>query len=139
MKNYKFTIDGTQYEADILSVEGNIARININGTPYEVFIQKEVKAEKTPILIRSEAKEPARQIEKKSGGPRVEIRSPLPGVIIKIFVKPGEAVQKKQKLFILEAMKMENEIRSERDGTITAIKTTIGQSVLQEEIIMEMD
>ena len=139
MKNYKFTINGTQYEADILSLEGNIARIEINGTPYEVIINKEVKAVKTPTIVRSTFKEAPKNIEKKSGGPKTEIKSPLPGVIVSVAVKAGDVVTKNQKLFSLEAMKMENEIKAERDGTIISVKISVGQSVLQEEVIMEMD
>lgn len=139
MKNYKFTINGTQYESEIFSLEGNIAKIEINGTPYEVIIHKEVKAVKTPTIIRSAVKEAPKNIEKKSGGAKTEIKSPLPGIIVSIAVKPGDIVTKNQKLFSLEAMKMENEIKAERDGTIISVKISVGQSVLQEEVIMEMD
>jgi biotin carboxyl carrier protein len=53
--------------------------------------------------------------------------------------KPGEYVSKNQRLASLEAMKMENEIKAERDGVIAGIRVTEGQSVLQDEVIMEMD
>lgn len=53
--------------------------------------------------------------------------------------KPGEYVSKNQRLFSLEAMKMENEIKAERDGVIAGIRVTEGQSVLQDEVIMEMN
>ena len=118
MKNYKFTIHGTQYEVDILSIESNIAQIEVNGTPYTVEIQREVKQIKTPTIVRSAIKDPHQEIEKKTGGPKTEIKSPLPGVILIIHVKPGDIVKKNQKLFILEAMKMENEIKADRDGII---------------------
>jgi biotin carboxyl carrier protein len=104
-----------------------------------VEIEREVKANKTPIVVRSSIKEPQKEIEKKSGGPKTEIKSPLPGIIVKFFVKTGEYVTKNQKLFSLEAMKMENEIKAERDGVIAGIRVTEGQSVLQDEVIMEMN
>jgi biotin carboxyl carrier protein len=139
MKNYKFTISGTQYEVDILSIEGNIAKIEVNGTPYLVEIQREIKHAKTPTIVRSAIKDPHKGIEKKSGGAKTVIKSPLPGIIISIFVKAGDEVKKNQKLFSLEAMKMENEIKAERDGKVASISVSPGQTVLQEEIIMEMD
>ncbi len=80
-----------------------------------------------------------KDIERKTGGAKTEIKSPLPGVIVKIFVSKGEEVKKNQKLFSLEAMKMENEIKAERDGIIESIKAIAGQSVLQEEVVMEMN
>jgi hypothetical protein len=52
MKKFKFTINGNQYETEILNVEGNIAEIEINGTQYKVEVDKEIKPVKTPKLVR---------------------------------------------------------------------------------------
>jgi len=139
MKKYSFSIKGVNYDVDIQSVEGNQVRLEVNGKPYDVEIHREVKQVKTPVIVRSPIKEVSKDIEKKTGGAKTEIKSPLPGVIVKIFVSKGEEVSKNQKLFSLEAMKMENEIKAERDGIIESIKATEGQSVLQEEVVMEMN
>jgi len=139
MKKFKFTINGTGYEVEVVSLEGDIARIEVNGKSYKVEIEKEQKKTKTPVIVRSPLKEPEKDIEKRTGGPRTEVRSPLPGIITGIFVSPGDEVRKGQKLFSLEAMKMENEINAERDGVIATIKAGKGQTVLQEEVIIEMN
>jgi biotin carboxyl carrier protein len=138
MKNYKFTISGNTYEVDIIDVEGDIAKIEVNGTPYMVEIHQQVKSAKTPTLVRSVMKEPQKDIEKRSDGPMSVVKSPLPGIIIGISVKPGDAVKKGQKLLVMEAMKMENEIKSEKDGVISSVKVSQGQSVLQDEVLIEM-
>ena len=139
MKNFKFSIAGKKYDVSVLSLNGNTARIKVNNEDYIVEIERNIKPEKTPIVVRSTIKEPEKEIERKSGGPKTEIKSPLPGIIVKIFVKPGEFVEKNQRLFSLEAMKMENEIKAERAGVIAGIRIAEGQSVLQDEVIMEMD
>lgn len=139
MKNFKFLIKGKKYDVNVISLDGNVAKLKVNDEDYVVEIEREVKKTKTPIVVRSSAKEPQKEIEKKSGGPKTEIKSPLPGIIVKIFVKPGEYVSKNQRLFNLEAMKMENEIKAERDGVIAGVRVTEGQSVLQDEVIMEMN
>jgi biotin carboxyl carrier protein len=139
MKNFKFAIDGKEYDVEVLSLAGTIAKLKVNGIDYNVEIQKETKVNKTPIVVRSPIREPQKDIEKKTGGPKTEVKSPLPGIIVKIFVSVGESVQKNQRLFSLEAMKMENEIKAERDGIIAGIKVIPGQSALQDEIILEMD
>lgn len=139
MKNYKFAINGSEYKVEIVSFEGDKAKIEVNGVPYSVDILREVKQVKTPVIIHPPVREPQKEIERKSGGARTEVKTPLPGVIIKIFVKAGEEVKKNQKLFTLEAMKMENEIKAERDGIIAEIRVAEGQSVLQEEVVMEMN
>jgi glutaconyl-CoA/methylmalonyl-CoA decarboxylase subunit gamma len=139
MKKYSFSINDVNYEVDIQSVDGNQARIEVNGKTYNVEIHREVKQLKTPVIVRSPVKELSKEIEKKTGGAKTEIKSPLPGIIVKIFVSKGEEVKKNQKLFSLEAMKMENEIKAERDGVIENIKALAGQSVLQDEVVMEMN
>jgi biotin carboxyl carrier protein len=139
MKNFKFAIDGKDYDVEVLSLDGNIARLKVNGTGYNVEIKRDIRSDKTPIVVRSSAKEPQKDIEKKTGGAKTNVKSPLPGIIVSIFVSVGETVSKNQRLFSLEAMKMENEIKAERDGIITSIKVIPGQSVLQDEIIIEMD
>jgi biotin carboxyl carrier protein len=139
MKKYSFSIKGVNYDVDIQSVEGNQVRLEVNGKSYDVEIHREVKQVKTPVIVRSPLKEVPKDIVKKTGGAKTEIKSPLPGVIVKIFVSKGEEVKKNQKLFSLEAMKMENEIKAERDGVIESIKAAAGQSVLQEEVVMEMN
>jgi len=139
MKKFSFSINSVNYDVDILSVEGNYARLDVNGKSYNVEIHREEKMVKTPVIVRSPVKEVSKEIEKRTGGAKTEIKSPLPGIIVKIFVAKGDEVKKNQKLFSLEAMKMENEIKAERDGIIETIRATPGQSILQDEVVMEMN
>ncbi len=139
MKNYKFTISGNTYEVEILEVEGNMAKLEVNGTPYLVEIHKEIKPVKTPKLVRPVLKEPQKGIDKKEGGPKTGIKAPLPGVIMQVNVKPGDKVTKGQVLLMMEAMKMENEIKADNDGEIITVKVNPGQSVLQDEVLIEMN
>ena len=67
----------------------------------------------------------------KPAGPGTKVESPLPGVIIEVSVKEGQAVKMGQKVAGLEAMKMENEIAATADGTVTAIHVAKGDSVLE--------
>ena len=59
------------------------------------------------------------------------VKSPLPGVILDIKVNVGDTVKKGQTIIILEAMKMENNINADKDGKITAINVSKGESVLE--------
>jgi biotin carboxyl carrier protein len=58
-----------------------------------------------------------------------EVKAPMPGKILKMLVKPGDAVTKNQSLFILEAMKMENDVKAPRDGEVEAVLKNIGDLV----------
>jgi biotin carboxyl carrier protein len=139
MKNYKFTISGNTYEVEIIDIEGDLAKLEVNGTPYMVEIHKEVRSVKTPTLVRPVLREPRKDIDKKEGGPKMEIKAPLPGIIMQVMVRPGDKVLKGQTLMIMEAMKMENEIKAENDGEVISIRVNPGQSVLQDEVLIEIN
>lgn len=137
MKSYKFKIRGHEYDVDILKAEGNHFEIEVNGTKYQVELDREVKSSKTPTLVRQQV-QTHKQIKKKDGGGITKIKSPLPGNILSIAVKEGETVKKGQKLLIYEAMKMENEVLAEKDGTIASIKVNVGDAVLQDDLLIEI-
>lgn len=138
MKEYKLKINGNNYNVVIHEFEGSSAKLEVNGSEFNVEIDRPV-AESAPKVKISKpaATEPAPQqttVAKPSAAPvagGTKIISPLPGIIVDILVKPGDAVKKGQKLMILEAMKMENMIESSADGTIGNISVNKGDSVLE--------
>ena len=67
------------------------------------------------------------------------MRSPLPGTVVDIKVAVGQAVKKGQTLVVLEAMKMENNLDSERDGKVTAVKVNKGDSVMEGTILITIE
>lgn len=138
MKTYKFRINGNEYNVDINSVEGNIADVTVNGASYQVEmenapapVQKPVQAPATATAApTATATAPAPKPAALAGAGK-PVTSPLPGVIIEVSVKEGQAVKAGQKVAVLEAMKMENEIQAPADGTVTAILVNKGDSVLE--------
>ncbi len=139
MKNYKFTINGNQYEVEVKSFEENIAEIEVNGTSYTVELQKEIKAPKTPKLVRAKVSPSNESKPLTRSGTLSTIKAPLPGSILQVFVKEGDAVEKESKLMILEAMKMENTILSEKSGLVKSVKVTPGSTVLQGDVLVEIE
>ena len=135
MKEYKYKINGNVYKVTIGDIEDNIAHVEVNGTPYNVEMEKApkvvVKAVARPVTTAPAAPtapvvKPAAASSGKSG-----VKSPLPGVILDIKVNVGDTVKKGQVVIILEAMKMENNINADKDGKITAINVSKGESVLE--------
>lgn len=61
------------------------------------------------------------------------VKAPLPGSIVKVVVKEGDSVKRGDTLLTMESMKMENEIKAEFDGVVTAIKVAAGQNVMQDD------
>ena len=135
MSNYKFKISGKEYNVTIGEIENKIAKVNVNGTDYEVELENQPVAAPaaTPVAAApaAQAAPAAAAPEAKPAGPGVKVTSPLPGVIIEVSVKEGQAVKAGQKVAVIEAMKMENEIAATQDGTVTAIHVAKGDSVLE--------
>ncbi len=139
MKNYNFTINGNAYHVDLKGIEDNIAHIEVNGTRYDVEIERQIKQTKTPRLVRPVSKEPPRpQIDRLEKGSATPVTAPLPGNILTIFVKPGDIIEKNQKVLTMEAMKMENTVLAEKDGVVESVKVAPGQSVLQGDTLIEI-
>ena len=135
MKEYKYKINGNLYKVTIGDIEDNIAHVEVNGTHYKVEMEKKPKAAVKPVVVRpmpnapaapTQVVKPAAPASGKSG-----VKSPLPGVILDIKVNVGDAVKKGQTIIILEAMKMENNIKADKDGKITAINVNKGDSGLE--------
>ena len=135
MKTYKFKINGKEYEVAINNVEGKNASVTVNGAEYQVELENVPAAAPVaaPVAAAPAAAAPApvaAPAAKPAGAGKV-VASPLPGVIIEVSVKEGQTVKAGQKVAVIEAMKMENEIAAECDGTITAIHVAKGDSVLE--------
>lgn len=143
MKNFKFTINGNVYDAEINSIEDNIAEVSINGVTYSVEIDRKIQTVKTPKLVRTIAvpstdSHPSMTKTASPSAPKGtgNIKSPLPGVILDIFVREGDSVKIGQKLLMLEAMKMENNINADKEGHVSSIKVSKGDSVMEGDILI---
>lgn len=138
MKQYNIKINGNSYDITVESVSGNNAKLNVNGTGYDVeFTEtgKETQPVQRPTVRETPVVEKpvAKTTQEVTGGKSV--KSPLPGVIVSILVTPGDIVKAGQVVAVIEAMKMENEILSEYDGTVTAVNVKTGVSVLEGDTI----
>ena len=145
MKTYKFKIGNNPYTVEIASMEGGVAKVNVNGIDYEVEI------EDAPVSAAAPAPAPASAASASASpaaapapaaaapaGPAKKVCSPLPGVILSVNVAVGDKVKAGDKVAVLEAMKMENDIEAESDGTITAIHVQKGDSVLEGAAIVSL-
>ena len=144
MKQYKDKINGAQYDVTIDSIAGNIAKVEVNGIPFEVEMQgSSLVEEALPVQVADEASvtaTPAQAAPKAetpapaaAAGPGTgaPVKAPLPGVVTKVPVTVGQTVKKGETVLVLEAMKMENNITAEADGTITGICVAAGDSVME--------
>lgn len=149
MGKYNFRINGHDYQVDVNSVEGGIADVTVNGTDYKVELADAVPAPAQQAVrpapqtvstgapaVTPQATAPTPQAAQTATasapqGKGEVVTAPLPGVILDIKVKVGDAVKAGQTVAVLEAMKMENEIESTASGTVTAVNAGKGDSVLE--------
>ncbi len=142
MNKYQYRVQGVDYEVEIEEVEGNIAKVNVNGIPFEIEMQQPISAAKHPTIVKPKVAAPAAPVV--SAAPSATtpkaaavtakgntLQAPLPGTITNILVKEGENVIAGQVVVILEAMKMQNNIEAEQSGTITAIHVNNGDTVME--------
>ena len=130
MKEYKFKINGKDYAVTIGEAEGKMLSVNVNGADYQVELENApVAAPAAPAQAVAPAAAAAPAAPAAPAGAGEKVNSPLPGVIVEVCVKEGQAVKAGQKVAVLEAMKMENEIPAPKDGTVTAIHVHKGDSL----------
>lgn len=144
MKEFKFTIDGKEYSAAVNELEDNFAEVTLNGKTYKVELEKTpaTTAVRRPTVSKAPVAAPAasatasapKAADIPAGG--YKVTSPLPGSIMKILVSEGQDVKKGDTLLTLESMKMENAIMADRDGKVTKVAVTVGQSVMQEDLLV---
>ena len=131
MKEYKFKIGGKEYNVTVNPKEGKLFDVTVNGATYEVESENAPVAAPAPqpAAAPAQAAPAAAAPAAKPAGAGEKVASPRPGVIIEISVKEGQQVKAGQKVAILEAMKMENEIPAPKDGTITDIHVHKGDTL----------
>ena len=149
MKQYNFNINGNEYSVTINSVEGNVADVTVVasykvqlGGGQTISVQsaaapaQPAAATPAPAQAAAPAPQPQAAPAPQTAAPAATgagkpVTSPLPGVIVEISVKVGDAVKAGQQVAVLEAMKMENAIEADHAGTVTAIHVNKGDSVLE--------
>ena len=140
MPTYQVTIDGNEYTVSVPNPHERPVRAIVNGKTIEVTIENNTtkavaisststsstdNIEREPVVHR----QPSLAISPKTVGSTSDVNSPLPGTIVSISVAEGDQVAPGQELCVLEAMKMNNPIRSTVSGTVTKIYITVGQQV----------
>lgn len=145
MKEFTFKINGAEYKCAVEEIEAGKTNVTVNGKVYTVETETpkvEAPAPKpapapapkpaaAPAAPKAEAPKPAAPA---AGG--VQVKSPLPGSVIKVLVSEGQTVKRGDTLLTLESMKMENAIMAETDGTVKQIAVTPGQNVMQDDLLI---
>ena len=141
MNKFEYKVQGVDYEVEIEEMEGNIAKVSVNGIPFEVELKQPInpaKAITRPKVVAPApaAAAPVAPVARPAApaapaGAGSPVKAPLPGTISSINVKVGDKVNVGDTVVVLEAMKMQNNIEAENSGTVPSILVNQGDSVME--------
>lgn len=144
MRTYSYNVNGAQYDVTIESIQGQVAKVNVNGVAFDVeMLGAPITEGDLPAAAPAAAPAtttaapaaapatPAAAPAKGAAGAGTPVKAPLPGVVTKVLVANGQAVKKGDTVVVLEAMKMENNITAECDGTVSGVCCAAGDSVME--------
>ncbi len=121
------TIKDKPFTCEIVKLKQNVCCVQVNGNTYSFSIESEQSYERE------------KQLSKTIASGSCKVMAPLPGTICEVFVQKNQKVKKGEALFLLEAMKMQNEIVSPSDGVISSILTKESESVLKDQVLLEIE
>ncbi len=144
MKEFTFKINGAEYKCAVEEIEAGKTNVTVNGKVYTVETEAPAAPAPKPVAkpaaapAAPKAEAPKAEAPKPAAAPAggVQVKSPLPGSVIKVLVSEGQAVKKGDTLLTLESMKMENAIMAEQDGTVKQIAVSAGQNVMQDDLLI---
>jgi biotin carboxyl carrier protein len=124
---YSLLIGGRSYEIDLLEVEEALM-VLVDGQPFRVEIQEERERRLRAAAGKGEVK----------AGKRV-VTAPMPGKVVRLLVRPGDAVQPGDGIIVVEAMKMENELKAPAAGTVKEIRVEEGRPVSGGDVLVVIE
>jgi biotin carboxyl carrier protein len=144
---YKVSLDGQPIDADVILAAPNAVSVILNGTAFDIHVAPTLvgtyKLQTGPHEFRADVRDPRVWRGRKHGAVEAEGRqqiiAPMPGKVIRLLVKVGDEVEAGQGLVVVEAMKMQNEIRSPKKGKVERLQTQEGQAVNAGDILAWID
>ena len=132
---WRVHLDGQPIEADAVEIAPYTFSILLNGRSYEIRVKLQTGThEFTAEVIDPRSWSGRRHGHVEAEG-RQQIVAPMPGKVVRLLVKAGDRVEAGQGLFVVEAMKMQNEIRSPKSGTVERVLAKEGQAVNAGEVL----
>ncbi len=145
---HHISFDGQVMQVDFESVSGQpVFSLIVDGKSYEAYVYQEeegwevlLQGRQYPVMVEDERE---KRLRAAAGGGVAEtgeyhLKSPMPGLIVSVLVEDGQVIEKGQVVLILESMKMQNELKSPRAGTVNRIKVIKGDSVEQKQTLLSI-
>jgi biotin carboxyl carrier protein len=135
------TVNGEPLQVEIPDMDAPLEEMDwivVDDRPYEITFDRDLRWIKAYNAIhRVEVRDQEMMVARPHSGDG-RVKAPIPGLIARVLVAAGQQVQAGDPLLVLEAMKMENEIRAQRAGVVNALHVNPGQSVARHEVLVEI-
>jgi len=125
LSKHSYVIDGTPYEVEVHTRSGGQADVTVNGARYRV--EQHVASNEAPAAGPSHTLPSAKRRPRASSG---ELRAPMAGLVLRIQASAGQELAAGDPVLVLDAMKMENSIRSPHAGVLAELAVREGETVL---------
>jgi biotin carboxyl carrier protein len=141
------TLDGAPVEVDLQSIDGGFHySLLVGAASHEAFVERceevcfvTLDGQRYRVQIEDErVRRPGERRAAVEEAGEAEVVSPMPGVVVAVLVEAGQEVRTGEGLLILEAMKMENEVRAPCTGVVEAVQATPGQRVSQNDVLVRI-
>jgi len=142
----KVELDGESFEVDLQHISNDVVySMIIQGRSHEVFSMFEngvwrilIDGERHEVEVEDER---TKRLKSLSGSDKqlvgdIQVKAPMPGLVVKVMIEPGQLVNENQPLVILEAMKMENELRAPRSGIVKEIRIKPQETVALQQVLL---
>jgi biotin carboxyl carrier protein len=134
-----FTVesDGIRYEAVVAQPEAGAYHVLLNGRSYDIRVSgpwMDINGRELHVVLDDPRDAPANGREGSVTG-RQSIAAPMPGKVIRVLVSEGDAVERDQGIVVIEAMKMQNEMKSPKAGRVSSLAATEGATVASGDVL----
>ncbi len=150
-KNGKWEVNGLAQQTDIVKTSENRFHVLLNNKSFEIeLLSKDENGKQLDLVINGKRKKVAVEsemdallksmgLDKAMAVKNNDVKAPMPGLVLRILVSEGQAVKKGEGLLVLEAMKMENILKSHTDGSIKKIHVAEKTAVDKNQILLELN
>lgn len=147
-RRYKITVDGTTHDVEVGDVGSSPVRVNVDGVDYDVEVPGKPASSRPSAPVPATPR-PAPPPAASAPTPAPSAASPgasanamtavMPGRVLSVAVSVGDAVSRGDLICVIEAMKMEQQIGASRDGTISAVHISAGDTVAHGQVLVEFE
>ena len=147
MNKFEYKVQGVDYEVEIEEMSGNIAKVSVNGIPFEVELKQPINPAKAitrpkvaaPVAAAAPAPAPAAKPAAAAAAGGIEVKASLPGKVYEVKAKVGQALKSGDTIVVLEAMKMEVPVVAPEDGTVASINVGVGDAVESGDLLASLN